>query len=237
MGDYLPPPPARVLDVGGGPGRYAITLAQAGYAVTLLDRSRQCLALADQQAAVGVALAGSIHGDARDLVRVADGTFDAVLLLGPLYHLLTPADWRRALAEARRALRLGGLLFAAVLSRYALIGWAAKHQPGWLLEHRAAVERLLTTGLAAGARGVSFADLSLAHPAEIRPLLAGAGFRVLDLIACEGVVSLIDARLAALSREAWEAWVDLNYRLGRDPAVHGGADHLLGIARKEGDGA
>jgi SAM-dependent methyltransferase len=238
LADYLPPPPARVLDVGGGPGRYAIALAQRGYVVTLLDQSRACLALADRQsAAAEVTLAGSIHGDARDLGRFVDGEFDAVLLLGPLYHLLTPADRRRALAEARRVLRPDGVLVAAFLTRYALIRWAAKHQPGWLLEHRAAVERLLETGLAVGDRGVSFADLYLAYPTEVRPLLEAAGFRLLDLIACEGVVSLIDELLAALTGEAWEAWVDLNYRLGRDPAVHGGAEHLLGVASKPVNGA
>jgi SAM-dependent methyltransferase len=236
--DYLPAPPARVLDTGGGPGRYAIALARRGYAVTLLDPSRQCLALAATQAAAAeVVLAGCVHGDARDLTRFPEGSFDAVLLLGPLYHLFTDADRRRALREAHRSLRPGGALCAALLTRYALIRWAAKHQPGWLLEHRAAVERLLETGLAVGDRGFSFADLYLAHPTEARPLLEDTGFQVIDLIACEGVVSLIDEQLTALAGAAWEAWVELNYRLGRDPAVHGCADHLLVIACKREDRA
>jgi hypothetical protein len=34
---YLPPPPARVLDVGGGPGAYALPLREAGYDVGLVD--------------------------------------------------------------------------------------------------------------------------------------------------------------------------------------------------------
>ena len=123
LGDYLPPSPARVLDAGGGPGRYAIALARRDYSVTLLDPSRQCLALAARQAAAAnVALAGSVHGDARDLARFADGAFDAVLLLGPLYHLLTAADRQRALREARRVPRPGGVFCAALLTRYALSG-------------------------------------------------------------------------------------------------------------------
>lgn len=230
---HLPAPPARILDVGGGPGRYAIALTQRGYTVTLLDRSQHCLALATSKAAeAGAELAGTVHGDARDLTAVADGSIDAVLLLGPLYHLLTDADRQQALVEAHRVLRPGGVLFAAVLTRYALIRWAAKHQPTWLVEHHAAVTHLLATGLAVGDRRVSFADLYLAHPAEVPAMLAAAGFGLRELIACEGVVSLIEEHLTPLTGTDWERWVDLNDRLSRDPSVHGCADHLLAIAGK-----
>jgi hypothetical protein len=58
------------------------------------------------------------------------------------------------------------------------------------------------------------------------------GFATLDLIACEGVVSMIDEQLNTLTGEQWQAWVDLNYRLGKDPSVHGAAEHLLYVGEK-----
>ena len=86
---YLPPTPARVLDCGGGPGRYAIQLARWGYDVTLFDLSPASLRLAQTKAAeAGASLTAYEQGTATDLSRFPDESFDAVLLMGPLYHLL-----------------------------------------------------------------------------------------------------------------------------------------------------
>jgi len=115
----LPPRPARVLDVGGGPGTYAAPLARRGYQVHLVDP----VALHVQQAREvaghdpGPAFMATA-GDARDL-PAPGGSQDAVLLFGPLYHLTEAADRRLALAEARRVLRPGGRLLAMAVSRYA----------------------------------------------------------------------------------------------------------------------
>jgi len=221
--------------VGGGPGRYAIELARRGYEVVLFDLARRCLDLAREKACeAGVELAGYEHGDARDLTRFGDREFDAVLLMGPLYHLLADEECRRAIREARRVLRPGGLIFAAFITRYAPIRWAAKYGPGWIVEHRARLEQLLASGvLPAGPEG-GFTDAYFVHPTEIKPLMKGEGFETLDLIACEGVINMIETRVNELTGDAWEAWVELNYRLGRDPTVHGAAEHLLYVGRKRG---
>jgi SAM-dependent methyltransferase len=110
----LPPPPARVLDVGGGTGVYARWLAGRGYEVHLVDPIPRHV----EEARASAALAGARIGDARAL-QEADASFAAVLLLGPLYHLTAEADRVRALAEARRVLRPRGVVVAAAISRYA----------------------------------------------------------------------------------------------------------------------
>jgi SAM-dependent methyltransferase len=109
---FLPAAPARVLDVGGGSGVYASWLNGLGYDVTLIDPVPLHL---DQARALGVR---ATLGDARRLDE-ADDSFDAVLLLGPLYHLVDRADRIRALTEASRVVRPGGLVIAAAISRYA----------------------------------------------------------------------------------------------------------------------
>jgi SAM-dependent methyltransferase len=144
---FLPAPPATVLDVGGAAGAYALPLAAEGYEVHLVDP----VALHVEQARAAAAaqpdapLASVVVGDARAL-PVDDHSADVVLLLGPLYHLTDAADRARALREARRALRPGGLLAAAAVTRFAstLDGVAQ----GFLLEpgFEAIVERDLAEG-------------------------------------------------------------------------------------------
>jgi S-adenosylmethionine-dependent methyltransferase len=231
---HLPPPPARVLDCGGGPGRYAIELAHRGYEVTLLDLSAKCLQLAREKAAeAGVTLAGYEHGTATDLARFPDETFDAVLLLGPLYHLLAEADRRQALVEARRVLKSGGLLFAAFISRYAVLRWAAAHEPTWPLENPELVASILTTGVLPPPEAGGHAFVAhLARPTEIVPLCRSVGLEVVTVLGVEGLVSMIESGVNALSGAAWDLWADLNYRLAADPSLHGGVEHLLAVTVK-----
>lgn len=109
---YLPPPPVRVLDVGGGPGAHARWIAEDGHHVHLVDPVAHHV-----QAASSLDGVTAEQGDARSL-SVPVGSIDAVLLLGPLYHLASEHERTLAIRECRRVLRPGGLLFAAVISRY-----------------------------------------------------------------------------------------------------------------------
>lgn len=113
---HLPPPPGRLLDVGGGTGAHARWLAADGYDVHLIDPVPEHIHQAlDNGGAYSAAV-----GDARSL-RAYSGMVDATLLLGPLYHLCEPADRAQALSEAVRATRPGGVIAAAAISRYAAI--------------------------------------------------------------------------------------------------------------------
>lgn len=113
-----PPPPASVADIGGGPGRYSIWLAKGGYRVLHRDlvplhveHVRRDAVSANVEIDTGIA-------DARSLDLPASSV-DAVLLLGPLYHLLDRADRITALREAARIVRPGGFAFVAAISRWA----------------------------------------------------------------------------------------------------------------------
>lgn len=107
-------PHSRVLDVGGGTGVHAQWLANAGHTVVMIDPVPEQVATAIQAAPKVRALVG----DARDL-DFDDDSFDAVLLLGPLYHLQERGDRLRAWQEAHRVLAPGGIVFGAGISRAA----------------------------------------------------------------------------------------------------------------------
>ncbi len=117
---HLPPPVKVVLDVGGGPGAYSCWLAREGYEVHLIDPVRkhidQARLASDNQPAHPVASVN--RGNAVSLPQ-RDEVSDAVLLMGPLYHLTRRDDRIRALREARRVVRTGGLVFASAINRFA----------------------------------------------------------------------------------------------------------------------
>lgn len=115
--EYLPPPPARILDAGGGPGAYAFWLAGQSYDVHLLDIVPRHIEQAIERNKDGILKSAAI-GDARNLDFETD-SMDAVLLMGPLYHLQERPDRIAALVESRRVLKQGGVLICAAISRFA----------------------------------------------------------------------------------------------------------------------
>jgi SAM-dependent methyltransferase len=236
---FLPAPPATVLDVGGAAGAYALPLAAEGYEVHLVDP----VALHVEQARAASAaqpdapLASAVVGDAREL-PVEDRSADVVLLLGPLYHLTDAADRARALHEARRALRPGGLLAAAAITRFAstLDGVAQ----GFLLEpgFEAIVERDLADGQHRNPDGHPgwFTTAYFHRPDELQREVAGAGFDVTALVAVEGAVG------AAAETHALDAWIDdpdkreillrAIRRVETEPSLLGASPHLLAVATR-----
>src|SRR5262245_8951966 len=137
---HLPPPPASILDVGGGPGAHARWLQAGGHDVRIVDPVPLHV---DQARAAGCT---ADVGDARSL-DAGDASMDVVLLLGPLYHLTERDHRARALSEAARVVRPGGLVAVAAVSRVAslLDGFASGHHADPAF--RAMVERDLRNGL------------------------------------------------------------------------------------------
>jgi len=237
LAEHLPPAPAHVLDCGGGPGRYAIELARNGYAVTLFDLSPGCLQLAQEKAAeTGVTLASFEQGSATDLSCFPANSFDAVLLMGPLYHLLEESERRQVAAEAYRVLRPGGPLLAAFITRYAPLRYVAANAPNWPMGNPELLQSLLEVGNLPprGEAGAAFVA-HFAHPDAAVSLVQGAGFDVAAVLGVEGVVSMLEeyeGGVNTLDGAAWETWVELNWRVAPDPTLHGGVEHLLVVGRK-----
>ena len=233
LAEHLPPPPGQILDVGGGPGRYALHLTRQGYHVVLFDLSRRSLDLALEMATrEGVYLPPPLQGDATSLPAEDGGRYDAVLLLGPLYHLLAAADRLAAAREALRVLRPGGYVFAAFITRFAPLRDVAIHSPQWIVDNPERFRQLLEEGLNPAYEGSAFPDSYFARPEEIAPLMAAGGFQMLDLLGLEGIIAGHEETVNALEGEAWAAWLALNYRLGREPALYAAADHLLYVGAR-----
>ena len=231
---YLPLPPAVVADVGGGPGRYAIWLAERGYDVHLVDPIPLHIeqARADAAARVGVVLASAEVGDARSL-RLPDASVDAVLLFGPLYHLPERADRLLALSEAARVCRSGGVIIAAAISRFASTLDGLR---GGYLEDPAFAS-VVASDLSDGrhrnpTRNPAYFTTAYFHrPEELAQECSAAGLTHEATLAVEGpawLFSDLDARLADdRRRRVLLAALDA---LEAEPTMLGVSAHLLAVA-------
>lgn len=111
---------AKVLEVGAGTGRYSIALAKEGMDVTALELVESNLEILRENSR-GVENLRSYQGDAADLSRFADDTFDATLVLGPMYHLYDSEEVHKAIDEAIRVTKPNGVLLFAFISVYAIM--------------------------------------------------------------------------------------------------------------------
>jgi ubiquinone/menaquinone biosynthesis C-methylase UbiE len=233
---YLPPPAAEVLDVGGGAGAYALPLAKEGYSVNLVDP----VPLHVEQAAAASAaqteapLVGLEVGDARSLSQ-EDENVDAVLLLGPLYHLTLRDDRIRALREAWRVVRPGGVVVVAAISRFAsTIDGLLR---GFLLdpEFEAIVERDVREGQHRNPTEQPewFTTAYFHLPEELRSEAKEAGFAVEVLVGIEGPAWAASDLAAWLEDPRRRAKLLATIRrVEAEPSLIGASAHLLVVARR-----
>jgi SAM-dependent methyltransferase len=227
---YLPPPPAVVADIGGGPGLYALWLGQLGYQI--LHRDLMPLHVEQlRQAAHGNSRIQTALGDARQL-DLASQSADAVLLLGPLYHLEHRTDRLQALAEVRRVVRPGGPVFVAAISRWAtrMDGILRLRLYESIPGAEAELSGIERTGRLPPLRPGSFCGY-LHRPGQLRAELAASGLQVLDLVGVEGPAYLLDDLAARLADdEDRRVVLETARALERVPELLGIGPHLLATA-------
>jgi SAM-dependent methyltransferase len=231
---FLPPAPARILDVGGAAGAYAFPLAEKGYVVDLFDPVPLHIEQAKRRAASGQRAPRNIQvGDARAIPR-DDGAADAVLFFGPLYHLIDSDDRLKAIREARRVLRAGGILLAVAISRFASaldgIARGLIRDPDFVR----IVEQDLKTGQHRNETGNLdyFTTAFFHHPDELKRELIEGGFPNPTLCAIEGPLWTVPESATAEQQENFMATMRA---LESEATLIGASAHIMSIAAKPND--
>jgi ubiquinone/menaquinone biosynthesis C-methylase UbiE len=231
---HLPPPPARILDVGGGAGVYAVPLAAAGYEVHLVDpvplHVDQATAASGEAA---VRLAGASVGDARDL-EAADDSVDVVLLLGPLYHLTSKADRLAALREARRVVRPGGLVVAKALSRFYPVFETLTDDLGSEPGEFADTPRFLADGQYRNPSGdpARFTTSYFHRPEELAGEIQEADLDLRALVGASGPVKLLAGIAPRLEDSAQrEHLLSVLRMLESEPSILGMSQNFIAVAQ------
>ncbi len=226
----LPPAPAVVADIGGGPGRYTHWLAGLGYQVAHRDLMPLHVAQVDRDRAADAHIDSAV-ADARDL-DLAGASVDAVLLLGPLYHLERRPDRLAALAEARRIARPGAPVFAAAINRWAMrLDDVLRRRRYEQFPHlESMLGPLERTGQITPVYPGSF--VGYAHrPDQLRSELRSAGLHVTSLVSVEGPAFLLgDLPERLADADGRRVVMDTVRALERVPELLGAGTHLLATA-------
>jgi SAM-dependent methyltransferase len=211
--DPLLPAGSRVLDLGAATGAYALRYASRGCLVTAVDVvERHVRVLAARAAARGLTDLRCLVGDGRDLAVLADGSFDAVLCLGPLYHLADAAERSRCIGECLRVLAPGGLLAAAYVSTSA--------------ETRVQAVR-------GESRPYTYDCFVQDDPARMAAFLGGFPLAVVDHVAVDGLSRGMGELVNDLTPEEFQEWIRFTLSIRRGPSAFKRCYHGLVLCRKE----
>lgn len=227
------PAAGHVLDLGGGPGRYTIELLQRGYRVTLIDLAPGNVARARVELdRLGLVAEDVREGDACDLGAIADRTFDAALLLGPLYHILAEEERHTALAELRRVLRPGAPAIVGFINPWGILRSGLTEFPDEYADE-AHIRKLLTTCVQAGEQE-AFTEAAFVSPPQAIAELRAAGFAVDTYAGVEGFAAgMLDEveRIAAADAGAYEIILRLVAETCDHPAFRDSTEHVHVVAR------
>lgn len=216
----------KILEVGAGTGRYSVALAKEGYDVTAVEliahNIEQLKSKLDGTEPIRV-----LQGNALDLSRLGDDSFDLTLVLGPMYHLYTKEEKLRALSEAVRVTRAGGQIMVAYCMNEPTVV-----QYVFGLGHLREVldARKLTDDWHCISRPEDLFEL--VRPEDIAELDAAVPVRRLRLIAADGATNYMRELIDAMDEETYAKWIEYHLTVCERQDLIGASHHTLDILQK-----
>ena len=217
----------KVLEIGAGTGRYSIALAKEGFQVTAVELVEKNLEELRENAS-GLENIEAYKGDALDLGRFDDNSFDVTLSFGPMYHLYEAADQHRALDEAIRVPTPGGVILVAFLSAHAII--CTNYLYDWIPTEVGIKEnfdgdynvRHFKEQLFTGFDICEFEELFEMKPVDY-----------ITTVAVDNVLEVAEPRSDfMMTDEGFEAFADYQLHICEKREMLGNSSHLLYICRK-----
>lgn len=212
-----------ILDLGAGTGAYSIPLFEEGHNVTaveLVKRNLSLLKLKNKEIK-------AIQGNALNLKKFDDNTFDITLLFGPMYHLFSYEDKLKCLLEAKRVTKKGGhILVMYLMNDYAVITYAFKegNLKTCLKENKLDEFFQTKTGEK---------DLySYIRVDEINKLQIKSGLSREKIIAVDGATDYIRPTLNKMDQEDFKTYINYQLSIAERPELLGASSHVMDILIK-----
>lgn len=234
MDKYIRPGDS-VLDIGGGPGRYAIHYAQKGCTVTLAELSGGNVEFAkDRAREKGVSLAAHAV-NCLELDSLGLGQFDHVFLMGPLYHLQSEADRVKAVENALQCLKPGGKLYVSFIQLFSGLIYDLQHE-GHICEDMAIPAcRKLVEGVPTGEdySGPGFTAVYFYHLRNILPFMERFPLTKLHLFPQEGFLAPNKLQLMERGEDEIRQWTEVAKEYLEVPELLNWGEHIMYIGEKE----
>lgn len=220
----LRPKDIKILDIGAGTGRYSVALAEEGYDVTAVELVKYNLGILKKKNSSVKAM----QGNALNLKKLSSNTFDITLLFGPMYHLFGFEDKKKALLEAKRVTKPGGIILVAYcMNEYGVITYGFK-------------ERHVLECMEQGRFSDTFQTQSLPEHLydymrleNIDALNEACGLTRIKILSPDGPANYMRPFLNQLSDEEFEAFVQYQMAVCERPDLIGAGAHTLDILRKK----
>lgn len=223
----------RILDIGGGPGHYSVYGARKGCDMTLLDLSDGNVKFAKKKARQYGVKFTAVQGNAMDLSDYDDNSFDHVFLMGPLYHLQDEESRIKAINEAIRVLKPGGMLFCSFILIYGGVNYNLRECPevsepgGWdrFMYDMTAEEQSVACK--------TFTHTWMTTVKDVRQLMSRFnGMEKVTMFAQEGILAPYTHTLEKCTAKQKKAWYDYACRFceKEDYLTHG--EHLMYVGKK-----
>lgn len=227
LDEYIIGENLEIFDIGGGPGRYSIYLAEKGHKVSLLDLSKRNIEVAKKKSREkNITLEAYIHGNALELEQ-HEQKYDVILLMGPLYHLIQEADRKAVVKEALRLLKPNGIIVVSFISNYAPIQDYLKGV--YPIEFVDELLGYLKDGVNTGESG--FTTAYFTDYKEAKDLMNSFGLTELVFAGVENILGAKENEINMLEEREYRKWLEIGYQLSRDENLIGTSEHFLYIGR------
>lgn len=214
--------PLKIADIGAGTGRYSVELCHRGYDVTAVELVKHNLEILRAKHEN----IKTWQGDARNLSFLDDKSFDITLLFGPLYHLHGDEEKLKALTEARRITKKGGIILVAyVMNEYSVISYCFK-------EHKWS-EVAAKGGLSPDFHTICTEEdlYDYVRLEDIDRLNKAAGLERIKIISADGAADYMRRELNEMSPEEFEAFCSFQLAIAERPELVGAGSHCVDILK------
>ena len=220
-------PGDKVLEIGAGTGRYSIALAKEGFSVASIELVESNLNALKNNAR-GLDNIAAYQGDALDLSRFDDNRFDVTLSFGPMYHLYEEEDMHKALDEAIRVTKPGGILLVAFLSAHAII--CTNYLYDWMSTIQGLKENFDSDYKVRHFKEQLFTGFDIV---EFEELFTNKDVDHITTVAVDNVLEVAEKRADfSLTDEEFEAFKDYQLHICEKREMLGNSSHLLYICKK-----